>query len=184
MEATAPLPELVVPNGSGVSESPSVAPLPSSAEFWKPKIRKRAILYAIGFDLAATFAFGFAFGFLYLVFVSNGSFVFFADLQREIAENKLFIAIATVFGSVISVMAGYLAAQIGRNRPYAHAAWAGSIIATVFFISEYSFLIGVPTKAIEVTFSHMMSILTTPLTIPTYLLGAHLYSLVNRDQHI
>lgn len=150
----------------------------------KPKIRKRAIAYAILFDVFATAAFGFAFGFLYLLFVSNGTFLYFTNLQFEVGENGPFLVMSIVFGSLFSVMAGYLAAQIGRHRPYAHAAWAGAILSVLYFVNEYTFLTMVPTKTIEVTFSHMMSILALPLAIPIYLVGAHLYTLVNREQRI
>lgn len=186
MEVASPSASPVDPAALPPAPASAPAPVPHAGtpEDRKPKIRKRAIAYAISFDLITTFAFGFAFGFLYLVFVSNGTFVFFTDLQGEIGENRLFLASTIVFGGMISAMAGYLAAQIGRHRPYAHAAWAGGILAFVYLVSEYAFLTMIPTKTVEVTFAHMMNILAMPLSIPTYLVGAHLYTIVNPESRL
>lgn len=178
-----PLSRMSGNDGSMPVSEPRVVHAPQP-EFRKPKIRKRAIAYAIGFDIAVSLALGFLYGIFYLFFVSSGTFVYFANLQTEIAENMLLSWSSAFFGTLVSVLAGYLAAQVGGHRPYTHAAWAGSIIAAFLLVSNYTFLTMIPTETIEVDFLRVLSILASPLMIVMYLAGAHLYILVNGNKNV
>jgi hypothetical protein len=77
-------------------------------------------------------------------------------------------------------MAGYLAAQLGKTRPYAHALWAGSIISFIFFVTKYTSIIQMFTKTTEVTLASAFDFFYLPLGILTYLLGALIYTQIQK----
>lgn len=162
------------------SEAPVAPPTPEPG-MTKAKIRKRAIVYAIAFDLAATLSFGAIMGVVYLWVITGGTYIYFTDVTAEIGRNPIFRILTVVFGSLISVMAGYLVAQIGRQRPYAHALWASGLFAVFSLLMSYQKFAMILTKTIEVTASDTFSIVVPVLTIGLYVIGAFLYERVNEQ---
>ncbi len=157
---------------------PSPAPLAPT-----PKIVKRAIVYAILFDMGVSMAFGAVLVYIYMAVISGWSFIYFSDLQKEIAANPYFIGIIAFFGSVVSVMSGYLAAQVGKARPYAHALWASSILVFIAAIGLFVKFTLALTRTTEVTTMDMFGFFWLPSNIIIYLIGAHLYRCVNAPKH-
>lgn len=162
------------------SEAPVAPPTPEPV-MTKAKIRKRAIVYAILFDVGVSASFGAVMGFIYLGVITGGSFIYFTNIAEEIGANPIFQWMGFVVGSLVSVMAGYLAAQIGRSRPYAHALWASGIFALVSILSNYQKFTMILTKSIEVHFTDTFNIVVPVLMIGMYAIGAFLYERVNEQ---
>ncbi|HEY9585205.1 MAG TPA: hypothetical protein VJJ02_01265 [Candidatus Paceibacterota bacterium] len=159
--------------------APLVSPIPL-VESTKPKIRKMAIIYAVLFDLLSTACLSYLMYLIYLVVITNGSFLYFSNLQQEIASNKLFDMFMFLLGSIVSIMAGYLCAQLGKHRPYAHALWAGFFTAALNLAALFDNFTLMLSKTIEVHFGDMFAIFFLPYALVLYFIGAHIYHLLHR----
>lgn len=158
-------------------------PVPvESAEAPSQKIIKLAVVYAIIFDLCISVLLGMISGYIYIAFISGGTFIYFADYQKEITTNVGFTAIFFIFGSFVSLMSGYLVAQLGKYRPYAHAMWAAGILVLFHFISNLALMTRMITKTSEVSTLDIFSIISMPFVFVVYLMGAHIYKLVHNDK--
>lgn len=138
---------------------------------------KSAIVYAFLFDIGVTFLLGLVFRIIYIAYITGGTFVYSNDIWQEYANNPLFAITIFFWGSIVSVMAGYLCAQIAEHRIYTHAAWAASIsffIGIAFQISRFTVIL---TKTTVVNFKEMFDIFSLPLLFALYLMGAYIYHL-------
>jgi hypothetical protein len=151
------------------------------SENTKQGIVKRAIIYALLFDMAASLALGFLSTIIYTFVITGGAFVYFSDLQKEIAESSILTILFFVWGTLISIMSGYLCAQIAKDRPYTHALWAGSLLALIHFGLAFNRLTLILTKTTEVNFLDIFNILLLPTAPVIYLIGAHIYYLVQKQ---
>lgn len=159
----------------------NLAPIPEEAK--NQKIIKKAIIYAILFDIGGSFLLGVISGYVYMVVITGGKFVYYSDLTRELQENFGFSILTIIFGTLISVMAGYLVAQLGKHRAYAHALWASLLLSAVFFVGTFSKVTLIFTRTSEVTTLDMFGIVAAPINVVAYLVGAHIYTLVQKNLH-
>lgn len=157
------------------------APASQPAPVPTQKLLKRAIFYAIAFDVGLSLSLGFVTGYVYMAVITGGTFVYFSDLETEISQNFGFTLIYFIFGMIISTMAGYVAAQVGKCRPYTHALWAASLLVLIHLGTSFKTVTIILTKTSEVSALDVFNILSSPLVIVAYLAGAHIYQLIERN---
>jgi len=148
----------------------------------KQSIIKKAIIYGAVFDVAASFAYGFLISFIYALVGGRGTTLIFTDFNAQYLTHSLMGIIGTIFGTMISVMAGYVTARGAKHRPYAHALWAAGIVFAINFLPLFSTFMTYLHGTAEFTVRQFFLIAFTPFVFPTYLLGAWVYQFIE-SQH-